>query len=91
MEHQTIQETTMKISQEQKQDTIPCFDCDGRLEIVPQTVVEMVDSVEYTINDVPIHRCNACGQESFSAAALRMIEAALPERPRRGPRRLKDS
>lgn len=74
-----------------KQDTIPCFDCDGRLEIVPQTVVEIVDSVEYTINDVPIHKCNACGQESFSAAALRMIEEALPERPRRGPRRLKDS
>ena len=71
-------------------DTIPCFDCDtGRLQIVPQTIIEKLDSVEYTIHNVPVHKCDTCGQELFGAAACRMIADALPERPRRGPRRLK--
>jgi YgiT-type zinc finger domain-containing protein len=73
------------------EDTIPCFECDGRLEIVPQTIIKKIDGVEYIINDVPVHKCDTCGHESFSAAASSVIEAALPERPMRGPRRLKDS
>jgi YgiT-type zinc finger domain-containing protein len=71
-------------------EDIPCFDCDGQLVIAPQTIIEKIDGVEYTINDVPVHKCDTCGEELFSAAACRMIEAALPERPRRGPRRLQE-
>jgi len=70
-------------------DTIPCFDCDGTLEVEYQIFNTKVNGVEYVINDVPVHKCDTCGQESFSAAASSVIEAALPERPMRGPRRLK--
>lgn len=71
-------------------DTIPCFDCDGTLKVEYQIFNTKVNGVEYIINDVPVHKCDTCGQESFSAAASSVIEAALPERPMRGPRRLKE-
>jgi YgiT-type zinc finger domain-containing protein len=72
-------------------DTIPCFECDGTLEVEYQTYITKLNGLEYAIKDVPVHKCDTCGQESYSAEASRVIEAALPERPMRGPRRLKDS
>jgi YgiT-type zinc finger domain-containing protein len=69
---------------------IPCFDCDGTLRVEYQKFDKTVEGQNYVVENVPVHKCDSCGDEVLSAAACRYIEEQLPPRPLRGPRRVKD-
>jgi len=69
---------------------IHCFECDGTLRVEYQKFDKTVEGQNYVVENVPVHKCDNCGDEVLSAAACRYIEEQLPPRPRRGPRRIKD-
>ena len=72
-------------------EDMPCFECDGTLRVEYQTFNQNILEKSYVVENVPVHKCDVCGDEVLSSTACRYIEEALPKRPRRGPRRLKDS
>ena len=85
-----LKQASKILTNNMKQEDIPCFDCDGTLKVEYQTFNEKVDDRIYVVENVPVHKCDCCGSEVLSAAALHYIEEQLPPRPRRGPRRIKD-
>ena len=72
-------------------EDMPCFDCDGTLRVEYQTFNRNVLEKSYVVENVPVHKCEVCGDEVLSSAALHYIEEQLPQRPRRSPRRIKSN
>jgi len=72
-------------------DLIPCFECDGTLRVEYQKFDKTVEGQNYVVENVPVHKCEVCGDEVLSSAALHYIEEQLPQRPRRSPRRIKSN
>jgi hypothetical protein len=70
-------------------DSIPCFECDGTLRVEYQTFNRNVLEKSYVVENVPVHKCDVCGDEVLSSTACRYIEEHLPQRPQRSPRRVK--